>query len=426
MSDGNFLANWQSFLQFARKAALWHSSAIIFRTSLSMLIKRQLAPYLLSLAQSYSVLAITGPRQSGKTTLAKYLFPHKSYISLEELDHRQFAEEDPRAFLGQFPQGAILDEVQRCPHLFSYLQGIVDTAKQPGMFILTGSQQFGLIEKITQSLAGRVGLLELLPFSFQELQAANCAPATLEELLFCGLYPPIYDKHAPPQKWYLDYTTTYLERDVRQLINVQDLRLFHRFIQMCAMRTGQLLNLSSLATDCGISHNTARAWIGLLEASYIIFLLTPHYANFNKRLIKSPKLYFYDTGLVCALAGISESTLLTRHPMRGALFETWVINEIVKARFNKGLSANIFFWRDSQGHEVDVLIEKGQQLIPVEIKSGQTISSNYFKDLQYWQNLSHSTETSWLVYAGDQQQKRTRVSVIGWKEISQLVDDKEL
>lgn len=387
-----------------------------------MPIERISKDYLQALAQYYPVLGITGPRQSGKTTLVKLLFKDKPYVSLEDLDLRAFAEQDPRGFLGQFPDGAILDEVQRCPDLFSYLQAIVDAKQQQGMFILTGSHQFGLVEKITQSLAGRVGFLQLLPFTAQELRTANYLPKTLEELLWMGCYPPIYDRNIPPQKWYQDYTTTYIERDVRQLVHIQDLRIFHRFVQMCAMRTGQLLNLSSLALDCGITHNTAKAWISLLEASYIVFLLSPHHRNFNKRLIKAPKLYFYDTGLACFLAGINEPTQLTRHPMRGALFETFVISELLKNRFNQGLSSNLFFWRDSQGHEVDVLIEEGEKLLPIEIKSGQTIGCHYFEGLDYWQRLADTDQKGWLVYAGDENQKRTAGHVIGWRELSQLFE----
>ncbi len=320
------------------------------------MLRRQAGETILEKAKYYPVLAITGPRQSGKSTLAKLLFPQKPYCSLEDLDHRQFAIDDPRGFLAQFPEGAILDEVQHYPALFSYLQSLVDDQKQFGLFILTGSQQFGLLSKITQSLAGRVGSIQLLPFTLSELQAADCAPATVEKLLFSGCYPPIYDRKIPPSSWYSDYIMTYIERDVRQLVNVQDLRSFHRFLQMCAARSGQLLNLSSLANDCGITHNTAKAWISVLEASYVLFLLSPHHKNFNKRLIKAPKLYFYDTGLVCALMGIQQSEQLNIHPMRGALFKTWVVSELLKKRFNQGLLSNLYFWRDSQGHEVDILL----------------------------------------------------------------------
>lgn len=384
------------------------------------MLARAATATLLEKAKHYPIVAMTGPRQSGKSTLAKLLFPEKPYVSLEDLDHRRFASDDPRGFLAQFPEGAILDEVQHCPQIFSYLQTLVDDKKKMGLFVLTGSQQFGLTAKITQSLAGRVGFIQLLPFTYQELKTGGKAPATLEDMLFNGSYPPIYDRLVSPQSWYSDYVMTYIERDIRQLINIQDLRIFHRFLQMCAARTGQLLNLSSLANDCGITHNTAKAWISVLEASYIVFLLSPHHKNFNKRLIKSPKLYFYDTGIACLLAGIQEAKQIQIHSMRGALFETWVISELIKNRFNTGLLSNLYFWRDSQGHEVDVLIEEGDRLIPVEIKAGQTITDHYFSDLMYWEALNRELQTSWVVYAGTQNQQRKKFRIIGWESVDNI------
>jgi hypothetical protein len=384
------------------------------------MIKRDAATALLTKAKHYPVVAITGPRQSGKSTLAKTLFPDKPYCSLEDRDHRQFALDDPRRFLAQFPQGAILDEVQHCPDLFSYLQSMVDARSEQGLYVLTGSQQFGLLANITQSLAGRVGFIQLLPFTLCELQAADCAPTSVEELLLTGLYPPIYDRKIPSLSWYSDYVMTYIERDVRQISQIQDLRVFHRFLQMCAARTGQILNLSSLANDCGITHNTAKAWISVLEASYIVFLLSPHHHNFNKRLIKSPKLYFYDTGLACTLNGLQRAEQLVTHPLRGALFETWVISELMKNRFNQGLLSNLYFWRDSQGHEVDVLVDQGDQLIPVEVKAGETIAADYFAGLRYWQTLSRQTQQAWLIYAGQLNQQRSGTEVVGWQGIDRL------
>lgn len=386
------------------------------------MLKRLAATTLTTMAKYYPVLAITGPRQAGKTTLARYLFADKPYITLEDLDQRHFAETDPRGFLAQFSQGAILDEIQRCPQLFSYIQSIVDNKKNSGLFILTGSQQFGLLSNITQSLAGRVGLIQLLPFSLLELKNTKQHPKSVNELLFQGLYPPLYDRSVPPSNWYANYVMTYIERDARQLINVRDLHTFQLFVRMCAARTGQLLNLSSLANDCGITHNTAKAWISVLEASYILFLLHPHHSNFNKRLVKTPKLYFYDTGLACWLLGIQQAEQLAIHPMRGALFETWVTAELIKARFNKGQPSNLYFWRDSQGHEVDLLIESGEKLKPVEIKAGHTINSDYFNGLKYWQELAGKTsEAAWLIYAGDIQQERTQCHVIGWQQIDTLI-----
>lgn len=384
---------------------------------MSMII-RQAAAFIREKMKYYPVVAVTGPRQAGKSTLVKFLYPHKPYVSLEDLDHRQFASSDPRGFLSQFSEGAIFDEVQNCPDLFSYIQTDVDSNHKPGRFILTGSQQFGLLANIPQSLAGRVGFIQLLPFTLHELQYAQCVPERIEELLWKGFYPPIYDRMIPPCSWYGDYIATYLERDVRQIVNVHDLRTFHRFLQMCAARTGQLLNLSSLATDCGVTHNTAKSWISILEASYILHLLPPHHRNFNKRLIKSPKLYFYDTGLVCALLSIQTSEQLRTHPMRGQLFETWVVSELVKHRFNRGLGSNLYFWRDSQGHEMDVIIENGDQLTPIEIKSGQTINADYFLGINYWRSLDPSNTNAYLVYAGDHSQSRTGCHVFGWRDFN--------
>lgn len=381
------------------------------------MLKRSAATILLEKAKSYPVVVITGPRQSGKSTLSRLLFPQKIYISLEDLDHRQFALEDPRGFLAQFPEGAILDEVQHAPDLFSYIQTLVDEKFKPGMFIFTGSQQFGLTAKITQSLAGRAGFIQLLPFTIDELKTGGVLPEKWEELLFKGFYPPIYDRNIMPQVWYSDYVLTYIERDVRQLINVQDLRTYHRFLQMCAARTGQILNLSSLANDCGISHNTAKSWISVLEASYVIFLISPHFNNYNKRLIKSPKLYFYDTGLVCLLANIQNAEQLMTHSIRGALFETLVASELMKKRFNQGLLSNLYFWRDSQNHEVDFILEEGEKLIPIEVKSGQTITNDYFSGIQYWESLSQQTGNGKLIYAGKQNLQRNGIDVVGWQHI---------
>lgn len=390
-----------------------------YYSGLFEMIERKSAAILIEKAAHYPIVAITGPRQSGKSTLAKATFPHKPYISLEDLDTRQFATDDPRGFLSQFPHGAILDEVQHCPGLFSYLQTLVDAKLEMGLFILTGSQQFGLTARITQSLAGRVGFLQLLPFTLSELQGAHCAPVDLEALLFTGLYPPIYDRHVAPTSWYSDYIMTYVERDVRQLINVQDLHSFHRFLKMCAARTGQILNLSSLAADCGITHNTAKAWLSVLEASYIVFLLAPHHRNFNKRITKSPKLYFYDTGLACALIGIQDSKQIAIHSIRGVLFETWVVGELIKQRFNQGLLSNLYYWRDSQGHEIDIIVEQGDTLIPIEIKSGKTIASDFFDNLLYWQALANqTTPPAILVYGGDQVQTRGNVRVTNWAALS--------
>jgi len=385
------------------------------------LIPRTARKILKELAGSYPALAVTGPRQSGKTTLTQTVFPDKPYVSLEEPDVREFAKQDPRGFLNRYPNGAILDEVQRCPDLFSYLQSRLDAEKKMGLFILTGSQQFGLVSGISQSLAGRVAKISLLPFSLHELQEAKKAPKTLEELLFKGLYPPIYDRKLEPHIWHGNYVDNYIERDVRQLINVRDLSTFQRFVRMCAARTGQLLNLSELAGDCGVTHNTAKAWVSVLEASYIVRLLQPHHKNFNKRLIKAPKLYFYDTGLAAWLLNIQTPEQLAIHPARGQLFETWVVSELLKYRFNQALKSNLFFWRDSKGHEVDVLIEQSDKLVPVEIKSGQTVAGDFFNGLKNFQAMAgHTAGRGVLVYGGAQAQGRDNIDVVPWTQICDL------
>ena len=382
------------------------------------MIPRQATPVLQKLALGYPILAITGPRQAGKTTLAQTTFPDKRYLSLEDPDQRAFAEEDPRAFLARLPQGAILDEAQRCPALFSYLQTRVDAEKKMGQFVLTGSQQFGLLSNITQTLAGRVGMVQLLPFSLQEMQRGELAIHDLDDLMWRGMYPPVHDRQLAPEHWFANYLVTYVERDVRQLIEVQNLSLFQRFIKLCAARCGQLLNLSSLASDCGVSHKTVRAWISVLEASYVVFLLQPHHQNFGKRLVKTPKLYFVDTGLAAFLLGIRDPQHLSIHSARGALFENFVISELLKRRYNQGLPSNLFFWRNNAGDEVDLLIEQGEQLIPVEIKSGQTLTSDFLAGLQKWMRLAGETCLApRLVYGGEENMTRSGVLVQSWKAI---------
>ncbi|MCK4818083.1 ATP-binding protein, partial [bacterium] len=301
------------------------------------MFQRIISHKLKQLVTQYPVVAITGPRQSGKTTLVKYVFPERPYISLEDPDIREFASTDPRGFLSTYPVGAILDEIQRAPELFSYLQTRVDETGREGLYILTGSFNLGLMEGISQSLAGRVALLNLLPFSLLELAQASQEPETLQDLLFAGLYPRIHDKKISPHEWYANYVSTYLERDVRMVTKVTDLGRFQLFIRMCAARSGQIVNLSALGDDCGITHNTARAWLSVLQAGFIVFLLRPHHKNFNKRLVKRPKLYFYDSGLLCYLLGIDIPQSLAIHAFRGQIFETWVVGELLKGRFNRGL-----------------------------------------------------------------------------------------
>lgn len=382
------------------------------------MISRQATATLHTLAKGYPVLAVTGPRQAGKTTLAKSAFPDKPYVSLEDGDVRAFANEDPRGFLNRFPDGAILDEAQRCPDLFSYVQTRVDATQRMGEFVLTGSQQFGLLSRISQSLAGRVGLVQLLPFSVEELQAANLAPAHLDDLLWRGLYPPVYDRALDPNAWFANYAMTYVERDVRQIIEVQNLSLFQRFLKMCAARCGQLLNMSSMANDCGVSYKTIGAWLSVLEAGYVVFLLQPHHRNFGKRLVKTPKLYFHDTGLAAYLLGIRDAQHMAIHSARGALFENLVISTFLKRRFNQGLVSNLYFWRNSTGEEVDLVLEDGEQLQPIEIKSGQTFHSEFLLGLQKWSRYAGDTSLPpRLVYGGDSNMLRSGVSVESWREM---------
>lgn len=387
------------------------------------MIARKALTTIIELAKGYPFIALTGPRQSGKTTLSRTAFPDKPYISLEDPDTREFAASDPRRFLARYPDGAILDEAQRSPELFSYLQTISDMDGRMGLYILTGSQQFGLLSGISQSLAGRVGMVQLLPFSSGELQSAGRLPETIDALLYAGSYPPLYDRPLSPLQWYAGYVTTYLERDVRQLINVRDLALFQRFIRLCAGRTGQLLNLSSMANDCGITHNTAKAWISILEASYILFLLPPHHRNFNKRLVKTPKLYFYDTGLAAWLMGVQSADQLAIHPQRGALFETWVVGELLKGRYNRSLPSHLFFWRDNTGNEVDIIIDQGVTLVPLEIKSGQTINADYFTGLRKWLTWAGAEAGKpYLVYGGDESQQRKDGDVVPWREVAGIAE----
>lgn len=383
-----------------------------------MFIERTAEKTFKELLRQYPIVAITGPRQSGKTTLVRHACPHKPYVLLEDLDTRQFAQEDPRGFLRQYPDGAVFDEVQRCPDLFSYLQGIVDEDPRPGLFILTGSQQFGLHSGISQSLAGRAALLSLLPFSLTALTRAGLVTDDLPELLWKGFYPPLYDRDFDPKLWHGNYVRTYIERDVRQMINVRDLSVFQKFLRLCAGRTGQLLNLSSLAGDCGITHNTARAWISVLEASYIVHLLPPHCRNFNKRLVKTPKLYFLDTGLAVWLLGISEPSQLRLHPLYGSLFESFVVGEFLKARLHQGLESNLFFWRDRSGLEVDLLIDEGQRILPVEVKSGQTVAADFLRPIRRWQALAGEVAgPARLIYGGTESQQRTDCTVVPWRRL---------
>ncbi len=381
------------------------------------MIPRTLAETLLRLARNFPVVAVTGPRQSGKTTLARAVFADKPYVSLEDPIERAFAMEDPRGFLARFEKGAVFDEAQRWPDLFSYLQGMVDTERAPGRFVLTGSQQFGLLAGVTQSLAGRVGLTRLLPLTFDEMPASS-QQLTIDSMLLLGGYPLLHSQPIMASDWFASYVATYIERDVRQVLNVQDMGAFQRFLRLCAGRSGQLLNLSTLAGEAGISHSTARAWLSVLESSDLVFLLPPYHRNFGKRLVKTPKLYFLDSGLACWLLGVRSPEVLALHPSRGALFETWVVAEFVKGRFNLGVPADLYFWRDNNGLEADLVFEMGTRLQPVEIKSGQTVTRDYLRAGQASGRFAGDEALPpWLIYGGNESYERSGVRVLGWREI---------
>jgi len=391
-------------------------------------IKRELESRLRQVAQQLPVVALLGPRQSGKTTLARSTFQDHKYISLENLDMRDIAQKDPHQFLELYrnPHGIILDEFQNVPTLLSYIQTYVDQEKLKGYFILTGSQNFLVNEAISQTLAGRIAILTLLPLSILELRDAKILPTSPEELIFKGSYPRIYAENVLPDIFYPSYILTYIERDVRQITKVTDLTTFKRFIQLCAGRIGQLLNISSLATDAGISVPTARSWLSLLEASYIIFLLQPHYRNFSKRLIKSPKLYFYDTGLASSLLGIESAEQVGTHYLRGGLFECLVVSDMYKHYYNTGKQPRIYFWRDNHGHEVDCIMEKGQRLVPIEIKASRTIQRDYFSGLDYWNKLAQQgNSSSFVVYAGDDYLPLKDGTILSWKMIDKIFETSE-
>lgn len=382
-----------------------------------MYIKRKSSIVLDRLKKSFPIVAITGPRQSGKTTLAKHAFSNYEYASLENPNILDFANVDPIGFLNQFNDGVILDEIQKAPELFSYLQEKADNTKDMGKIILTGSSQFSLRSGISQSLAGRIGYLELLPLSISELKKNKY----LDEQIVAGFYPALYDRKIIPNDWYANYVRTYVERDVNQLINIKDTSRFRLFLKLCAGRTGQLINLSSLGNDVGVSHTTISEWLSILETSYIVFRLSPHHQNFSKRLIKSPKIYFHDVGLLCWLLGINVSKELSVHPLRGQIFENLIIADAYKYFCNQGRVPSLYFWRDNKGLEVDLLFEQGNQLHPVEIKSGATIVSNMFKNIKKWKELSgDSCGPLRLIYGGEQRQQRTDIEIIPWFSIEDL------
>ena len=384
------------------------------------MIEREIAGHLAKLFRQYPIVTVTGPRQSGKTTLCRQVFPELGYVNLESPDQRDFAETDPKRFLALHASGAIIDEVQRVPSLLSYLQVLVDEDGRNGRFVLTGSEQFGLSEAINQSLAGRTALLRLLPFSLSELKKAG-GSEDIDDILFSGFYPRIHDHGLDPGQALGDYYETYVERDVRRLSNVRELGRFHRFVRLCAGRTGQLLNLSSLGSDAGVARATVRDWLAALEASYIIFQLEPYHANIRKRLVRTPKLYFYDIGLASYLLGIQSAEQIATHPLRGHLFENAVVVEALKHRFNKGRRANLSFFRDSNNLECDLLYENGRRLAAIEIKSGQTVSSSYFRSLNSVARIIPEVNSKAVVYGGSERQSRTDAEVVPLVDLPEVL-----
>lgn len=381
------------------------------------MIARTLATRLLALSQKFQVVTVTGPRQSGKTTLVRATFPALPYVSLEDPDMRLFALNDPRGFLTNYPNGAILDEIQHTPDLFSYLQRIVDENRLV-QYVLTGSSNFLLMEKISQTLAGRTAILHLLPFSLAELEPGD---EPYEDVIFRGRYPRIYDRDIAPTDFYPAYIQTYVEKDVRLLKNIGDSNAFIQFIRLCAGRVGQLLNYASLASDAGISPNTAKSWFAILESSYILYRLQPYHRNFSKRLVKSPKLYFYDTGVACSLLGIRAASQVNLHYLKGALFENLVVNEFIKRNFHRGDNRQPYFWQDNNGREIDCLLADGEQIVPIEVKAGKTLSMSYFDNLKQWRSLAGlPDDQGYVVYGGDQSLQTSVGQLISWRDLARI------
>lgn len=383
-----------------------------------MYIARLIESRIRRLSAQFPIVSLTGPRQSGKTTLLREIFPEYRYVSLENPDIHDFALQDPRRFLDTYDRYVIFDEAQRVPQLFNYLQGKVDEDKIAGQYILSGSQNYLLMERISQSLAGRVALFKLFPFSFGELRAANLMPQSLESAIFTGFYPPVFDKKISPRDFYPNYFETYVQRDVRQLTAVQNLMQFRNFVRLCAGRIGQPLNYQTLAADTGISPVTAKAWVSILEASHLVFLLPPYYRNFSKRISKTPKLYFNDVGFAAYLLGIGDGKDVTSHFARGQLFENLVVAEVLKQRMMAGWSPDLFFWLESNRHEIDLLIEKNGHITAAEIKSAATINTSFFDNLEFFKKQTGDLPVqAFLIYGGSENQERSAASVRSWKDL---------
>ena len=385
------------------------------------MIHRLLGKHILASAQKMPVVAVTGPRQSGKSTLVQALFDDYSYTSLEDLEIRNFAEEDPKGFLAGLGRKAIIDEVQQVPKLLSYIQVEVDKNKQAGQFIISGSQNFLLMQSVSQSLAGRVAIFNLLPFSLEEIRDTAFSQESYEDYIVKGFYPRIYDLDLDPGIWLRDYIRTYVERDLRQLIQVSDLGSFQQFLEICAGRIGQLVNFSEIGNILGISYQTVKKWLSILETSFIVHQLRPYHRNYNKRIVKSPKLYFYDTGLACSLLNIHNPEDLNRHFAKGALFENFVINEVLKNHLNKNIHPSVYFWNAAGSHEVDLLLDKGSRLLAIEIKAGKTINSQFFNSLKFFQEASKTPASdSFLIYGGKETQDRSRAKVRSWLHLTDI------
>ena len=384
------------------------------------MFNRSLMPYIQQIAKKYPIVTLLGPRQSGKTTLVRAAFPHKTYVNMEDAENRALAALDPKAFMQRYPEGAIFDEVQRTPHLLSYIQVRVDELDQKGMFILTGSHQAELHSAVAQSLAGRTSILRLLPLSLSEMRNANIRDC-LETIILKGGYPKIYKENLPISNAYSSYCQTYVERDVRQILQIKDIIQFERFIKLTASRIGQLINYASLAADVGVSAVTIKEWIAVLEATYILVRLEPYFENFGKRMIKSPKLYFTDTGLACYLLGIDTPEQLVRDPLYGNIFENWVVLELMKGRYNQGVDPRFYFYRDVSGKEVDLLMQQGSHLMPIEIKSSKTFSTSFLEGLHYFHEQAPKRAVGGvLIYGGDQTQQLGTFQLINAENCSQL------
>ncbi len=379
------------------------------------MIDRQIEKEILLLKNEFPIIAILGPRQSGKTTLSQKVFPQYEYVSMEDMDIREYAENDPRGFLNRYKKNVIFDEIQRTPTLISYLQTHVDKYKENGKIVITGSHNFLLMEQISQSLAGRAGITKLLPFSYEELKLFE---NNLSEILFKGTYPRIYDQNIRSEVFYKNYISTYIEKDIRQIKQINKLDNFIKFMKVLAGRTGQELNASNIGDECGITYNTIIEWISILEASYLVYKVRPFHKNYNKRIVKNPKIYFTDTGLVCSLLGIRKKEELDFHYLRGNIFETFIVSEFIKSRYNLGEKYEIYFWRDNHQKEIDLIIDFGIKQFGIEIKSSETIQEKHFSGLEYWKNLAgKQPEEMYLIYAGKDNSVRNGMNVISWDNL---------